>query len=208
MRLLLRSYESRFRSGNWGPMTLASKLASIHNWESLVSREFFMRFVESLCLLLALAGISAAQDTNFSTGPQYLITTPSTMFLHSIATPSLSFGPASAPAPQVTTETVTASQVVETPPALPSNVDLTSIYWGGREGGGISSEIELTAAPTPQNLPASIVDVGVTAMFDSQTLREEGYGISLGEAAAFWKMHGGHALHTYTNKDVEHTPGS
>ena len=167
-----------------------------------------MRFAGSLCLLLALAGISAAQDTNFSTGPQYLITTPSTMFLHSIATPSLSFGPASAPAPQVTNETVIASQVVETPPTLPNNADLARIYWGGREGGGNSSEIEISATQSSLNLPASIVDVGVTAMVGSQTLREEGYGISLADAAAFWKAHGGHASHTYTNKDVERAPGS
>jgi hypothetical protein len=167
-----------------------------------------MRLAGSLCLLIALAGISAAQDTNFATGPQYLITSPSTMFLHSIATPSLSFGSASAPTPPATTETVPASQVVETPPVLPNNVDLTRVYWGGREDGGNSSEIEITAAEPPQNLPASIVDVGVTAIADPQSLREEGYGVSLADVAAFWKMHGGHASHTYTNKDIERAPGN
>lgn len=181
-----------------------------------------MRLAGSLFPLLALAGICAAQDTNFAAGPQYLITSPSPMFLHSIATPSLSFAqPSSAPfpsetssaiAPPLATETVPASQVVETPAPLPNNIDLSKIYWGGPEAGGISgeesSEVVLGTAQPSQNLPASIMNIGVTAMVDPRSLREEGYGVSLGEVASFWKAHGGHAGHTYTNKDVERVPGS
>src|SRR5579863_8944571 len=94
-----------------------------------------MRLAFRLWPLIVLAAICAAQDTNFSTGPQYLITGQSTMFLHSIETPSLSFGPssvgaASAPAPPLTAETLPASQVIETPPPLPSNLDLTRVFWG------------------------------------------------------------------------------
>jgi hypothetical protein len=167
-----------------------------------------MRLGHGFWLLLVLAGISAAQDTNFATGPQYLITGSSTMFLHSIATPSLSFGPSSAPAPAVTTETVPASQVIETPPTLPRNVDLTGIFWGAPEASEPSSEIEITTTQTPQNLPASITNVGVTAMVDPQSLREQGYGISIAEVAAFWKTHGRHATHILTNKDAERVHGS
>ena len=49
-----------------------------------------MRLASLFCFLIALAGISAAQDTNFPVGPQYLITGDSPMFLHPIATPTLS----------------------------------------------------------------------------------------------------------------------
>jgi hypothetical protein len=157
-----------------------------------------MRLAFRLWPLIVLAAICAAQDTNFSTGPQYLITGQSTMFLHSIETPSLSFGPssvgaASAPAPPLTAETLPASQVIETPSEAPAPG---------------ASEIEISGAQPPQNLPAGFIDVGVTAIVDAQSLRGEGYGISLAEAAAYWKAHGGHASHTFTNKDVERSPGS
>ena len=49
-----------------------------------------MRFHSLLVLLVVFSGISAAQETNFPVGPQYLITTENTMLLRSIATPSLS----------------------------------------------------------------------------------------------------------------------
>jgi hypothetical protein len=182
-----------------------------------------MRGIAGLGLLLLMAGISAAQniDTNFSTGPQYLITGQSTIFLHSIETPSLSFGPSSAIAPPVTTEPIEAAQVVETPSPLPSGVNLTSIYWGARESGqqssdqttGKMSEIELSGAQPAQPLPASllsadVVNVGVTVIGDVQALHEQGYGVSLADSAAYWKAHKGRASHTFTNKDVEHQSGS
>ena len=43
-------------------------------------------------LLVVLTGISFAQDTNFSVGPQYLVTNGSPLLLQPISTPSLSFG--------------------------------------------------------------------------------------------------------------------
>jgi hypothetical protein len=174
-----------------------------------------------------LSGISAAQDTNFVSGPQYLITGQSPMFLHSIETPSLSFGPSSATAPPVTTENVEASQVVETPTSVPSGVDLTEIYWGKpqsavstgeTEASGVgtseiqtnevqTSEVEISSAQPMQPLPASLFDTGVTAIADAQSLREEGYGVSLAESAAYWKAHQKQPVRTFTNKDVERTPG-
>ena len=51
-----------------------------------------MRFCGLLCFLFALAGFSAAQDSNFSVGPQYLTNYGSPMFLRPIATPTLSLG--------------------------------------------------------------------------------------------------------------------
>jgi hypothetical protein len=177
-----------------------------------------MRWIAGFGLLLFVTGVSAAQnsDTNFATGPQYLITGQSTMFLHTIETPSLSFGPSSAIAPPITTEPVEAAQVVETPSPLPSGVNLTSIYWGERksvEPSGVTSEIEISGSQPAQPVPASllsanIVNVGVTATTDVESLHEEGYGLSLGDTAAYWKAHKGRAAHTYTNQDVVHESGS
>ena len=52
-----------------------------------------MRLTTLFFVFFALAGIGAAQDTNFSAGPQYLVTGSSPMFLRSIATPSMSLEP-------------------------------------------------------------------------------------------------------------------
>ena len=168
-----------------------------------------MRLAACLWSPIVLVGVCAAQDTNFSVGPQYLITTPSTMFLHPIETPSLSFGPGSAPALPVATETVTASQVIETPPPVPTDVNLATVFWGEPSAPAlVPSEIEVSGKEPPKNLPASFIDVGVSAFVEAQTLRDQGYGLSLAETAAYWKAHGAHASHTYTNKDIEHSHGS
>jgi hypothetical protein len=169
--------------------------------------------LRNLWLLLILAGVSAAQDTNFASGPQYLITQSSTLFLHSIATPSLSFQAEAAPAPFAAPagvpEPVSISQVEETPAPLSTGVNLARIYWGPfPDIAKQASEIEITAAELPTNLPASITNTGTTALVDEQSLRHEGYEMSLGETAAFWKAHAAHSSHTYTNKDVERSTGS
>jgi hypothetical protein len=176
-----------------------------------------MRLASLLCLLLALTGISAAQDTNFSVGPQYLMTSDSPMFLHSIATPTLSLSAlvpsVSAPATEASAEPSTASAA---PPFQP---DLSRIYWRGPAVNENVSrnaaenvtenvsqnlgEIEITSAPLPGALPASILDTGVTGMTDAQSLRQRGYGVSVGETAAFWKAHKPHASRHYTNADVQ-----
>lgn len=166
-----------------------------------------------LSILLTLAGFCAAQDTNFSSGPQYLITQPSTLFLHSIATPSLSFQseavPAPVAAPAGVPEPVSISQVEETPAPLPTGINLARIYWGPfPDIAQQASDIEITSSGLPNSLPASITDTGTTAIVDAQSLRQQGYGMSLGETAAFWKAHAAHASHTYTNKDVERSSGS
>jgi hypothetical protein len=180
-----------------------------------------MRLASLLCLLLVLTGISAAQDTNFSVGPQYLITSDSPMFLHSIATPTLSL---SAPTPSVSAAATEApaessSASASASAAPPFQPDLTRIYWRGpavnesidnSAGESVSqnvsqnpSEIEITSAPLPIALPASILDTGVTGMTDAQSLRQRGYGVSVGETAAFWKTHKPHASRHYTNADVQ-----
>jgi len=164
-----------------------------------------MRLATLFCSLLALAGFSAAQDTNFSAGPQYLMTSGSPLFAQPIATPSLSL---SAPAASSGSATSAAAAAPESPapspvPSPAFQPDLSRIYWGGPEVAGTASEIEITSAPPTSPLPASILDTGVTGMTTVQSLRQRGYGIPLGDTAAFWKSHKPHATRVYTNADVQ-----
>jgi hypothetical protein len=70
-----------------------------------------------------------------------------------------------------------------------------------------SSLVELSAGQPPANLPASLFDAGVTGTADAESLRSRGYGVPLGDTAAFWKAHKGHASHTYTNSDTQRLHG-
>jgi len=166
-----------------------------------------MRLAGFFCMCFVLAGLSLAQDTNFSTGPQYLNTFGSSMFLRSIATPSLSLGEAPPVVTNATTETV---ESVTTPVAssstatdLQNQPDLFSIYYGAPEVEQESHVIEINAAEPPAGLPSSILDVGVTGMTDPQSLRERGFGMGLAEAAKYWKTHKARAKRVYTNADLE-----
>jgi hypothetical protein len=168
-----------------------------------------MRLVWLFSSLIALAGMSAAQDsgqiasqdTNFSAGPQYLITSgASPLFARPIATPSLSLG---SPLPEIPSLPAI-GPVVENQPFVPNpelrhQADLFPIYYGSPA----TSVVEITSAELPTSLPASIVDTGVTGPADAQSLRERGYGAPLGDTAAFWKAHKPHATRVYTNADVQ-----
>jgi hypothetical protein len=167
-----------------------------------------MRFATLFCSLFLLAGISAAQDTNFPVGPQYLVTSSSPLFLRPIATPTLSL---SAPLASNTAATEASSESSAPSAGLPTQPDLTRIYWGVPEPTANvnenvtenASEIEITSAQPASALPASILDTGVTGMTTVQSLRQRGYGVPLGDTAAFWKAHKSHALRVYTNADVQ-----
>ena len=180
-----------------------------------------MRLATLFCVLLALAGINFAQDTNFPTGPQYLINGAPILFLTSIATPSMSLSTPPA--------TLSASAFPQIPASagIPPLADLSRIYWGppatdvqaadtvsenieeapsnsARKGTSENvSEIIITSAQSPIALPASILDTGVTGMTTAQTLRIRGFGVPLGDAAIFWKTHQPHAARVYTTADVQ-----
>ena len=146
------------------------------------------------------------KDTNFPSGPQYLITSGSSLFLRSISTPSLSLGqapPASAAAEAEAGEGVqlSISPAVQTPP------DLYPIYYGPSVAPPIHSEIELSSGEVPRNLPPGFFDVGVTRMTDATSMREWGYSVSLGDDAKYWKTHKLHAVRVFTNQDVERLHG-
>ncbi len=164
-----------------------------------------MRLASLSCLLFALVGIAAAQDTNFPVGPQYLMTSGSALFARSIATPSLSL---EAPLPEAPSLTEIAPVIGNQPfianPELQHQADLFPIYYGY----SMPSMIELTSAEPPREIPASIVDVGVTGLTDVQSLRFRGYGVTLAETASFWKAHKRSATRVYTNADVGRLHGS
>jgi hypothetical protein len=157
-----------------------------------------MRLPILLCVIVLLTGISAAQDTNFPAGPQYRIA-GSPIFLQPIETPSLSLSTLPA-------TTATGSEAEEQPvPASPlaTQPNLTQIYYGSpTENAPVSSDIEIISPEAPSQVPPSIFDPGVTAIVDQRSLRESGYGLTLGQAAAFWKAHKHPAARLYTNADV------
>ncbi len=176
-----------------------------------------MRLAPLFCSLLVLAGISAAQDTNFSVGPQYLMTAGSPLFAQPIATPSLSLS--TPPASLSTAASEATSEPSSSSAGLPSQPDLTRIYWGKPEVSENVAEnavenasenvtpnvsvVEITSAQPATALPASILETGVTGMTTVQALHQRGYGVPLGDTAAFWKSHRPHALRVYTNADVQ-----
>jgi hypothetical protein len=70
-----------------------------------------------------------------------------------------------------------------------------------------SSVIELSGGPMPTNVPASILDVGVTGSPAALALQQRGYEIPLGDVAAYWKSHRRTAARVFTNSDVSRQRG-
>jgi hypothetical protein len=162
-----------------------------------------MRIAPLSCLLLALVSISAAQDTNFPVGPQYLLT-GSPLFARSIATPTLSLETPLPPIPDLPEiGPVIGTQPYISNPELQHQADLFPVYYGYP----MASVVELSSAESPRELPASLVDSGVV-MIDAASMREQQSGITLGEVALFWKTHKLGAQRVYTNADVERLHGS
>jgi hypothetical protein len=159
-------------------------------------------------VLAALAGVATAQDTDFASGPQYLMNYGSPLLLHSISTPSLDLN---APPVSTSSQASNEEQRVPAPAAPQGGVDLTRIYWGGPadavSAGENVSEIEISSPQTAPMLPAGFLDVGVTEITDERSLAERGYGMTLAEVAAYSKAHRAHAAHVYTNEDLAHLHG-
>ena len=165
-----------------------------------------MRF-HIFCCLLVLVGVSAAQDSNFAVGPQYLMNYGSPIFAQPIATPSLSLD-----TPVVASETISEDNVPapdnETVAAISeflSQVDLFPIYYGTPRVSVIELSFrepgERSASLHP--LPISFSESGVVEITDMQSLRLRGYGVTLPEAAAYWKAQHVSLPRVYTNADTE-----
>jgi hypothetical protein len=120
-----------------------------------------MRLCGLLLFWMTLVGIGAAQDSNFSVGPQYLMNYGSPMFMRPIATPTLSLSE-TAPVVVAAPETSASSGAAESSAAVPEPSDLASVYWGGRESQTLvetGAVIEVSGANPPANLPARIINV-------------------------------------------------
>ena len=168
-----------------------------------------MRAPSLLLLLIVLTGITAAQSTNFPVGPQYLITTDSTLFLGPIATPSLSLEPMPPPAvPAAPTEPQNGVTLAWQPPPPSSNTYLPSVYWGERWVNHVlgveeeSSVIEINSSEPIQNLPAGLFDPGVAGVSDAESLHA--YIAPLGDTAKLWKARKPSGRRVYTNDDLKH----
>jgi hypothetical protein len=170
-----------------------------------------MRLCGLLLFGTTLVGMSAAQDSNFSVGPQYLMNYGSPMFMRPIATPTLSLSetaPVALAASEATSSPVGNS--AEGSVVVPQPSNLASVYWGGRESATAvetSAVIEASGAAPPANLPPGILNVGVQETVDARELRERGVGVSVSEASAFWKGHKPRAVRVFTNRDVEKLHG-
>jgi hypothetical protein len=163
----------------------------------------------SILFLLSTLG-AIGQDTNFPSGPQYL-TNGSPLFARSISTPSIAL---TDPPLQVGASNATgiliagAGDQTVVPPAADAlpKTDLFPVYYGAHAPSVI--EISFTSEPSSSEpssneLPASILDTGVSEMTTVETLRARGYGVTVVEGAAYGKAHTRRAAHVYTNADID-----
>lgn len=167
--------------------------------------------VFSFCMVLVLStlGIALGQDTNFPTGPQYLMNSDSmkngSPFLRPISTPSMSLTdpPLEVGASNATGVLIAGAENQTVLPPGPGELpkaDLFPIFYGETTASTI--EISFLAEPSA-NLPEGFLDTGVWQITTAQALRERGYGISLVEGAAYGKAHTRHANRVYTNADID-----
>jgi hypothetical protein len=171
-----------------------------------------MRRVISSVFVLFVAAMCSAQNrnTNFSSGPQYLVNSGSNPdLLHSIATPSLSLSTPLAAMPTASPEEGSGEPHTPAFPDLQTQAQVDRIYWGvsavnpgtaSTENTQVSGEVELSSQRTAAI--SSVFNVGVTGISDAESLREAGYGIPLGDVAAFWKVNKHQAARAYTNADI------
>ena len=112
-----------------------------------------------IVIFFGMIGISAAQDTNFSAGPQYLatsVTSGSTMFLQPIATPSLSLGETLSPVPGASSESVSVTPEATPRIAPPShNLFLGDVLWGDHSAAEILDPQITTPTLSLSESPAS-----------------------------------------------------
>lgn len=159
-----------------------------------------MRLASLFCLPVVLVGISFAQSTNFSVGPQYLITSPEPQFLRPIETPSLALNAPLKPLPELSPvgPTVTNQSYVSNP-ELQHQADLFPIYYGYAP----IVDVELDSTMPTHELPASINNTGYLNVPSAQSPRSMGLGLTLAQVAAYSKAHKKPTTHVYTNEDLQ-----
>jgi hypothetical protein len=156
------------------------------------------------CTLLVLSalGLAFGQDTNFATGPQYLMQ-GSPLFARPISTPSLALTgpPLDLGAANATEGLIAGADNRTAPPQSQLRVDLSPVCYGASPASVI--EISFPSEPSSNRLPSSMLDIGVWQITTAQVLHERGYGATLAEAAAYGKTKTRHANHVYTNADID-----
>jgi hypothetical protein len=170
-----------------------------------------MRVSPCSMLLVLFTGIAFGQDTNFPTGPQYLMNSDlmknaSPWFARPISTPSISLAgpPLEVGASNATGILIAGAgnqNVLSPSPEAVPQIDLLPIFYGGPPVSVI--EIGFPAEASADQLPASMLDTGVWQLTDAQALRERGYGVTLVEGAAHGKAQTRHATRVYTNADID-----
>src|SRR5215471_5141751 len=150
-----------------------------------------------LCTVILEVTLLAAQsrETDFPVGPQYLVTTQSTLFLQPIATPSAS---ASQMLGMVSPQTGQAEPI--TIQGEPAN--LPAIYWGWTSPGQTTVWTVLSPAVS-SGLPTDFIDLGVSAIVTDEWLREFQRNNNLAEASRYWRTNTNRAAHVYTNADID-----
>jgi hypothetical protein len=169
-------------------------------------------FLVGTLLAFSAVGLAFGQDTNFPNGPQYLMTSGSPLFARPIATPSLALtGPPLETGADNATGVLFAGAQNQTvlPPlavALPS-FDLFPIFYGPSQPQVIQISFAEGASQAGE-FPSSIRESGVVQMTTAQALNDRGIGVTVANAAAHSKAAAGHALHIYTNADIDRLRGT
>jgi len=158
---------------------------------------FAYRFSVLCTVLLEVALLASAQsrETNFPVGPQYLVTTPSTLFLQPIATPSAS---AAQMLGMVSPQTGQAEPIT----INGESVNLPAIFWGWTSPGQTTLWTIFSPAVS-SGLPAGFLDLGVSAIVTDEWLREFQRNSSVAEASRYWKTNTNRATRLYTNADID-----
>jgi len=175
------------------------------------------------CAFVAIfaAGIALSQDTNFSNGPQYLLSSipdarsaPSNFFVRSISTPSVSL---SGPALEVGASNATGNlnagaeaHTVVTPEAVAlPKADWFPIYYGSPAANVIEVSFAEPSSTSIESteIPQSILDIGVRQIVEAQDLRESEYGVTLSEAVAHGKQNVRQSTRVYINADIDRLHG-
>jgi hypothetical protein len=103
-----------------------------------------------------LSVISFAQDTNFPVGPQYLITSSSSMFLRPISTPSLSLSQLPPVTSIVSEAAATLAEETPVSSGVTSQTFFSTVYWGDHTASEIDARfivtpsLSLSATPAPE----------------------------------------------------------
>ena len=162
--------------------------------------------IRIFCCLLFLVGVSAAQDSNFAVGPQYLMNNGSAIFARPIATPTLAFD-SSTVTPELPAEnnvTVSDNEMISAVSDYPTQADLFPIYYGVPRVSVIELSFRQSGEQaTSVNLPAGVFERGSVEVTDMQSLHLRGYGVTLPEAAAYWKGRHVTTPRVYTNADTD-----